>query len=163
MYIPNLTPGDARVLSEKAQFYAFRKAPKLSGISSKNISPVSGPNFFGLKWREEYVWYQNAGSQPFTMNTQGKTIPMWIDPTEEQRKNNPKAETRTMAAGRQQILIFRKAKRNWLHPGLAPKEFLEFGMKQACRDWRLEPTEIKMDFSIENSGLSLVNRMKVMS
>lgn len=161
MYISGLTPGDARVLSEKAQFYAFRRAPKLSGISSKDIATISGMGYFGLKWKHEYIWLQNRGFNSFTMNTKGKTIPLWIDdPTGTELKKNPKSQIRIMGT-RKQILIIRKANRNWVHPGLAPKEFLEYGMNQACRDWRILPTQIQRDFSIENSGLSLVNRMKV--
>jgi hypothetical protein len=63
------------------------------------------------KMQDSYVWYQDHGIRPFTMNNlQGKTIPMWInDPSGQLRQKNPKAKTRVTKDGRQQTLIFRKA------------------------------------------------------
>jgi len=110
MEIPNLSFEEAKQLGVRAQFYAQRHAPKLSGISAKRIFAIFGPNYFGLRWMDPQVWYQNAGVRPFLMrNLQGKTIPMWIDdPTGTERNKNPKAKTRTTASGKTQVLIFRK-------------------------------------------------------
>ena len=90
---------------------ARKICPKLSGRAAAGIKPYWGQGYYGVKWDVPYIWYQNAGIQPFTMNQlAGKTIPMWIDdPTGEEARKNPTAKTRITVNGRRQVLIFRKA------------------------------------------------------
>jgi hypothetical protein len=109
--VPNLPAHEAQKLAWKAVGHARKDAPKLSGESSKRIVAKWGNGFFGLRWVDSYVWFQEMGIQPFTMtNLAGKTIPMWIDdPTGTMRTKNPKAKTRRTKSGKTQVLIFRKA------------------------------------------------------
>lgn len=97
-------------LAQQAVRLAQKNAPKLSGRSADQLRPYYGPGFFGIQWLDPYVWYQEAGTRPRVMtNLAGKTIPMWIDdPTGTERAKNPRAQTRTTASGKPQVLIFRK-------------------------------------------------------
>ncbi len=111
MYVSGLDESDAEAIAQDAIYVCREMAPKLSGKSSRNFIPVWGDGFFGVKWLDDYVWFQENGINPFTMRSlAGKTIPMWVnDPAGEEARKNPKAEKRVTADGRQQILIFRKA------------------------------------------------------
>lgn len=111
MEVPGLSDSDSRYLAISAVELARRFAPKMTGVGSRNLEPIWGEGRFGIKWSDNYIWFQENGINPFTMrNLAGKTIPMWInDPTGEEERNNPRAPTRTTADGRRQILIFRKA------------------------------------------------------
>ncbi len=108
--IPGLSITDAATLAKRATFLARQNAPKLSGRSAKRIYPYWGEGFYGVKWADAYVWFQDQGINPFTMTSlEGKTIPMWInDPTGKEQQDNPKAKTRQRADGVTQVLIFRK-------------------------------------------------------
>lgn len=110
MVIPDLTEADAQFLAGVATSLARSMAPKMSGISSGAFAPVWGSGFFGVRWQNDYVWFQEMGIRPFTMRSlAGKTIPMWIDdPTGSERRKYPKNETRVTASGKRQVLIFRK-------------------------------------------------------
>lgn len=110
MHISGLSEGDAEFLAGEAAAVCAKLAPKLTGNSAKNLVGVWAEGYFGVKWFDSYVWFQENGISPFTMrNLAGKTIPMWVnDPTGEESRKNPKAKTRTLS-GRKQILIFRKA------------------------------------------------------
>lgn len=90
-----------------------RIMPKMTGQSSSRISPAYGKGYFGVKFQDSYVWFQENGIRAFTMySLAGKTIPMWIsDPTGTERAKNPKAKTRVTANGTTQVLIFRRAAR----------------------------------------------------
>jgi hypothetical protein len=81
-----------------------------SGMASR-LQPYSGRGYFGIRWVDQYAWFQEHGAQPFTMSSlQGKTIPMWIkDPTGTERIRNPKAKTRVRPDGVVEVLIFRRA------------------------------------------------------
>jgi hypothetical protein len=111
MVVNGLSGNDGRWMAAAAVRYARAHAPKLTGDSARTITPIYGKGYFGLRWSEERVWFQNAGVRPFLMRSlAGKTIPMWIDdPTGTERNRNPKAETRTTPTGRVQVLIFRRA------------------------------------------------------
>jgi hypothetical protein len=111
MVVPDASAADCHQMARTAVSIARRLAPKLSGASSRRFEAVWGSGYFGIHWLDSYVWFQEQGIQPFTMKAlAGKTIPMWInDPTGEERRKNPKAETRKTAAGVTQVLIFRKA------------------------------------------------------
>lgn len=99
-----------QMCAENAAHYARSRAPKLSGASSRRLYPIWGPDYFGIRWVDKHVWYQEMGIKPFLMNElQGKTIPMWVDdPDGSVKLRNKKAETRVTGDGRQQTLIFRK-------------------------------------------------------
>lgn len=107
---PGLNRKQTRVLARQAAAFARGISPKLSGRGAQGIKPYFGEGFFGLRWDRTYMWYQEAGINPFTMTKlAGKTIPMWIDdPTGAEHRANPKAETRITETGRRQVLIFRK-------------------------------------------------------
>jgi hypothetical protein len=82
-----------------------------AGGSASRFEPYAGNGYFGVRWVDQYVWFQEHGAQPFLMkNLAGKTIPMWIkDPTGSERRDNPKAKTRITESGITEVLIFRKA------------------------------------------------------
>lgn len=111
MYIEGLAEDDAEIVAKRAANYAKFLSPKLTGKGAKQIEPIWGEEYIGLYFPAPHMFYQDAGISPFTMrNLAGKTIPMWIDdPDGEVKRENPKAEQRTMANGRVQTLIFRKA------------------------------------------------------
>lgn len=112
-----ITPGMddiqyARFLAETAVQAAKDRMPKISGALAHTLSPVYGPNFWGIYFPDKKVWYLERGTRPFTMNNlAGKLIPMWVnDPNgEEAKRIGRKAKTRTTLDGRIQTLIFRKA------------------------------------------------------
>jgi hypothetical protein len=83
----------------------------MSGDGAKRLTPVYGLGFFGIKWQDSWMWFQENGIKAFTMRSlQGKTIPMWIDDASgQERAKNPRAKTRTTASGKVQVLIFRRA------------------------------------------------------
>lgn len=111
MTVGGLTTAENRYLAVLATRYARRHAPKLTGRSASRIFPLWGRDHFGIRWADDRVWFQNSGVNPFIMRSlAGKTIPMWIDdPTGEERRKNPNAETRTTISGKKQVLIFRRA------------------------------------------------------
>ena len=113
MVVAGLKPNRARACANAAVAEARKKMPKMSGAAAGRLQPVYGKDFFGIRWADSYVWFQDHGIRPFTMNNlEGKTIPMWIDdPTGNERQKNPRAKTRTTASGKTQVLIFRKVAR----------------------------------------------------
>ena len=110
MVIKGLSRADAYEMALEAVAEARRKMPKLTGASADRLEPLYDKGLFGILWQDSYVWYQDHGIRPFTMNNlAGKTIPMWVnDPSGALRAKNPKAKTRTTVDGRVQTLIFRK-------------------------------------------------------
>ena len=114
MGAPGLHPLRAKRLAERAAQEAYRNAPKASGRAAVRIRPIWGEGWFGVQWMDEYLYFQESGIRPFTMNSlAGKTIPMWVndpDGREAQKQKNPK--TRTTQDGRRQTLIFRRAARH---------------------------------------------------
>lgn len=106
-----LSPKRARAAALEAARQARRLMPKLSGEAARGLQPIYGKGYFGISWATQVVWYQDHGTKPFTMRSlAGKVIPMWIDdPTGQERRDNPKAKTRTTASGKVQVLIFRRA------------------------------------------------------
>ena len=110
MTIDGLRAGDAKWLALTAAGVARAHAPKLTGRSASRIIPIYGDGWFGIHWKDDYVWYQNSGVNPFVMRSlAGKTIPMWIDdPTGEERRKNPKAQVRVTESGKTQVLLFRR-------------------------------------------------------
>lgn len=111
MTVEGLDARDARRCANQALRIARQNAPKLSGDSAKRMSTVYGIGFFGIKFQDSYVWFQENGIKPFTMKSlAGKTIPMWVDDRDGSlRAKNPKIKTRVTESGKQQVLIFRKA------------------------------------------------------
>ena len=101
---------EAAHLAHEAVTIARRNAPKLSGASAKRFTPYFGDGFFGIKWVDSYIFFQEMGIKPFTMKSlAGKVIPLWVsDPTGTERTKNPKAKTRVTASGVTQVLIFRR-------------------------------------------------------
>lgn len=106
-----LPPKRARAAALEAVRQARRRMPKLSGDAARGLQPLYGKGYFGIQWATQVVWYQDHGTKPFTMRSlAGKVVPMWIDdPTGQERRDNPKAKTRTTASGKVQVLIFRRA------------------------------------------------------
>lgn len=109
----DLTAYQAHAIALDAVAIARRNMPKFSGQGARQLRPVWGHGYFGIVWDDPSVWYQEVGIRPFTMrNLAGKTIPMWIkDPTGEERRKNPKAETRQGEDGVVRVLVFRRAAR----------------------------------------------------
>ncbi len=111
MEIDGLSNENAYKVAQEAAAVCQRLAPKLTGESSKRITPIWGPGYFGVHWVNQRVWFQNTGIHPFVMRSlAGKVISMWVDDVNgEQAMKNPKAKTRVTASGKKQILIFRRA------------------------------------------------------
>ncbi|MGW7100394.1 hypothetical protein [Streptomyces sp. NPDC054838] len=108
-----LPPKRAQAAARDAVRMARRRMPKMSGRAARGLQPIYGKGYFGIQWESQVVWYQDHGTQPFTMRSlAGKTIPMWIDdPTGQERRDNPKAKVRVTESGKVQVLIFRRAAR----------------------------------------------------
>lgn len=106
-----VSEAEARAIATSAVNAAARIAPKLTGLSAARLTPLYGDGFIGIAWADDYVWYQETGTNPYTMRSlAGKTIPMWIDdPTGEEQRKNPRARVRRTASGKVQVLIFRRA------------------------------------------------------
>lgn len=109
--VPGMRPGQARRIALEAVRIARRRMPKMSGKGAKRLQPLYGKGYYGIFFGESYIWFQENGIRPFTMNNlAGKVIPMWIDdPTGTERMRNPKAKTRRTESGKIQVLIFRRA------------------------------------------------------
>lgn len=108
--IPGLSETQARQLAMQSVRLVRRHSPKLSGSAARGIMAYWRTGRFGVRWQADYLWYQEVGTNPFTMRSlAGKVIPMWLDdPTGKIKQENPKAKTRYMS-GRRQTLIFRTA------------------------------------------------------
>lgn len=107
----DLTAYQNHSVALQAVAIARRSMPKFSGNFAREIQPLWGHGYFGLRWDSPAVWYQEVGIRSFTMTRiAGKTIPMWIkDPTGVERQKNPKAEVRLGEDGAVRVLIFRRA------------------------------------------------------
>lgn len=118
---------------------ARRLMPKLTGRGAKKLQPLYGKGYYGIFFGEPYIWYQENGIRPFTMNKlAGKLIPMWIDdPTGQERVKNPKAKTRVTASGKVQVLIFRRA---------AKKGQYKTIMRRNKVTKKMEPTRVPMSW-----------------
>ena len=101
----------SRLAAELAVKHAQFRAPRLSGASSGRLQPIWGIDHFGIRWLDNYVWFQEMGISPFLMNSlQGKTIPMWVEDADGSIvRKNPKAKQKVAADGRRLVLIFRHA------------------------------------------------------
>lgn len=104
-------PDITRLAAETAVAQARIRAPRLSGASGGRLLPIWGPDYFGIRWLDNYVWFQEMGISPFTMNSlSGKLVPMWVEDADGSlAAKNKKIKRRTTADGRTQVLIFRKA------------------------------------------------------
>lgn len=112
MRVPGVMVEDiARLTAETALRHAQFRAPRLSGASGGRLQPIWGPDYFGIRWLDNYVWFQEMGINPFLMDSlQGKLIPMWVEDADGSlRKGNPKIKERVTVDGRRQVLIFRHA------------------------------------------------------
>ena len=100
----------AKIATEEAQRYA----PRASGQAALRMAPIWGPGWFGIHWLDDYLFLQEMGIRPFTMHAlAGRTIPMWVnDPNGEEAAKQKNPRTRTLADGRRQTLIFRRAARH---------------------------------------------------
>lgn len=114
--VPGLPAAQARVLAEHAAAHAAQIAPKSSGRGASSIEPVWGEGWYGVRWGEPSMWFNEAGTRPRTMRElAGKgPIPMWIDdPTGREARKIPAKDrtrrTRVDAGGKRQVLIFRRA------------------------------------------------------
>lgn len=113
MFVPGLNPNRAMAAGNLAASESRKNMPKATGESARRIQPLYGKNYFGVRWLDPWVYYQEKGIRGFTMKSlAGKTVPMWIkDPTGQVRAKNPKAEVRTRADGVIEVKIFRKVAR----------------------------------------------------
>lgn len=137
--IAGMRPAQSRRIALEATRMARRLMPKLTGKGAKKLQPIYGKGYYGIFFGEPYIWYQENGIRPFTMNKlAGKTIPMWIDdPTGQERSKNPKAKTRVTASGKVQVLIFRRA---------AKKGQYKTIMRRNKVTKKLEPTTVPMSW-----------------
>ena len=92
-------------------------APKSTGRGALRLTPFWGEGVFGIAWADNYMWYQEAGIRAFTMRSlAGKLIPMWVSDRDGSEAAKIPAKdrarrTRIDAAGKRQVLIFRKVAR----------------------------------------------------
>lgn len=113
MVINGLDKQTAMYLAQAAVSQARQNMPRVTGRTAVRLQPIWGDSFFGIWFPDNYVWYMEHGTKPFTMRKlAGKTIPMWVEDAGGQiRAKNPKARVRTTQDGRTQVLIFRRAAR----------------------------------------------------
>jgi hypothetical protein len=153
--VPSLPPRrSTRTLARQAERRARQACPKLSGAAAGRLEAIWGQGWIGVRFADPYIWYQEKGIRPFTMKSlAGKAVPMWLDdPDGSVLRDNPKAQTRTMAGGRRQTLIFRRAtnpgarkitargpggriapggtKVAWRFPGMHGKDFIRDSLTQ---------------------------------
>lgn len=108
--VPMLSAFETRPISEDATDIARRNMPKFSGALARELEPISGVGFYGVRWTSPAVWFQEVGIRGFTMRTLHGTIPMWVkDPTGEERRKNPRAKVKIGEDGVPRVLIFRWA------------------------------------------------------
>ena len=107
----DITPAQGRRMAQRAVAIARGGVGKVNGKGARNLQPIWGPNWYGIQFPDDYMWFQEAGTKPFTMrNLAGKTIPMWVEDKDgKERQKNPKIKTRRTKDGRTQVLIFRRA------------------------------------------------------
>lgn len=113
MVIDDLDERTAMYLAWEAVMQARQAVPRVTGRTALRLQPVWGNEYFGIWFPDNYVWFMERGTKPFTMrNLAGKTIPMWVeDPGGQLRAKNPKLKVRRTEDGRTQVLIFRRAAR----------------------------------------------------
>jgi hypothetical protein len=111
MVIDNLDDKTASYLAWEAVSQARQAIPRVTGRTALRLQPIWGNEYFGIWFPDNYVWYMEKGTKPFTMRSlAGKTIPMWVeDPGGQLRAKNPKMKVRRTEDGRTQVLIFRRA------------------------------------------------------
>lgn len=112
MGVPGVDVEETQRMAERAAQLTKQYLPRATGAAAGGVSPIWGEEWFGVEWKQDSVWFQDQGIQPFTMrNLAGKTIPMWVkDKSGELRRNNPKIKTRVRAdTGETEVMIFRKA------------------------------------------------------
>jgi hypothetical protein len=111
MEVEGLPARETQQIARLAVAAARRRMPKMTGAGARSLKPLWGNGYFGMRWDDDYVWFQEIGIHPFTMKRlAGKVIPMWIpDPTGKERAANPKAKTKRSEDGRIFVLIFRRA------------------------------------------------------
>src|SRR5580658_6984428 len=107
MIVPEAPQSLCEALANRAVLHAQYLAPKLSGRAADSIYPIVERSGFGVGWTVPWLWYQDQGVRPYLQRSlAGKTIPMWIDdPSGSVARDNPKAEKRTTASGKPQVLI----------------------------------------------------------
>lgn len=109
--IPGLGVVEAEPVARRASELAMRYLPRATGAAAATVFPIFGPQWFGVEWSHDSIWFQESGTKPHTMrNLAGKTIPMWVkDRDNKLRTSNPKIKTRTRRdTGEVEVLIFRK-------------------------------------------------------
>lgn len=106
-----LTPELNQMAAEEALRVARQRMPRLSGVSAGRLYPVWGDNYFGIGWKDNYVWFQEMGIRPFVMRSlEGKTVPMWVEDRDGSlRRKDPDIKQKTADDGRTLVLIFRRA------------------------------------------------------
>ncbi len=113
--VPRLSAAQAEVLARAAASHAAAIAPKSSGRGAASIEPVWDEGWYGIRWSEASMWFNEMGTRPRTMRElAGKVIPMWIpDPTGKLARDVPAKDRRERvrrdAAGKQEVKIFRRA------------------------------------------------------
>ena len=112
--VPGLDAQWTKWLALQAVSRAKLLAPKSTGRGAHNLTPFWDDGVYGIAWTDSYMWYQEAGIKAFTMRSlAGKLIPMWVsdrDGSEAAKipAKDRQRRTRVDAAGKRQVLIFRK-------------------------------------------------------
>lgn len=95
------------------------------------VANDDGSYGIGIKQKYYYMHFQNTGIRPFTMwSLEGKTVPMRLP-------GGRVIFRKATGVGRRKVLErnekgqILKTGIRWRHPGLPPKNFIEYGMEQA--------------------------------
>jgi len=108
--VPLLTKFQALAMAADSVDIARRNMPKFSGALARELEPIFGDGFFGMRWTSPAIWYQEVGIRGFTMRTLKGAVPMWVkDPSGAERRKSPKAKTKMGEDGVMRVLIFRWA------------------------------------------------------
>jgi hypothetical protein len=112
MMVPGLGDVEAEEVSRRAVELSVQYLPRATGAAAGTLFPIFGPDWFGVEWQHDSIWFQEAGTRPHTLrHVAGKTIPMWVkDRDGELRRKNPNIQTRQREdTGETEVLIFRRA------------------------------------------------------
>ena len=109
--VPGLSAEDAEDVAERAVALTRQYLPRATGAAAATVFPIFGPEWFGVEWQHDSIWFQELGTKPHTMRSlAGKTIPMWVkDRDFKLRTANPNIETRQREdTNETEVLIFRR-------------------------------------------------------
>jgi hypothetical protein len=150
-------------VSALAVMYAQSRAPRNTGAGAKALRPVQEDGQIGITVAPgyEYMLVQNNGMAARNMyELEGKVIPM--------RGRDGKIHFRTVKGVGRRKITQRNAKGQivsskiaWRHPGLQPKNFMQYGIYAAVNQWVADLSPQKLNEILMSTDL--VSIMKSLS